>query len=60
MADGEDSDVADRTEKRPRKISALQKLEVNRISTKLIHTETFLIYWKIMGRPVARGQRWAH
>ena len=60
LADGEDSDVADRTEKRPRKISALQNLEVNRISTKLIHTETFLIYWKIMGRPVARGQRWAH
>ena len=54
FADGEDSDVADRTKKRPRKISALQKLEVNRISTKLIHTETFLIYWNIMGRPVAR------
>ena len=53
-ADGEDSDVADRTEKRLRKISALQKLEVNKIRTKLIHTETFLIYWKIMGRPVAR------
>ena len=53
-ADGEDSDMADRTEKRPRKISALQKLEVNRISTKLIYTETFSIYWKIIGRPVSQ------
>ena len=54
FADGEDSDVADRTKKRPRKISALQKLEVNRISTKLIYTETFSIYWKIIGRPVSQ------
>ena len=54
LADGEDSDVADRTKKRPRKISALQKLEVNRISTKLIYTETFSIYWKIIGRPVSQ------
>ena len=39
-ADSDDLKVADRTEKRPRRSRALQKLEVNRVSTKSIYVET--------------------
>ena len=39
-ADSQDLKVADRTEKRPRRSRALQKLEVNRVSTKSIYVET--------------------
>ena len=39
-ADSQDLKVADRTEKRPRISRALQKLEVNRVSTKSIYVET--------------------
>ena len=39
-ADSDDLKVADRTEKRPRRSRALQKLELNRVSTKSIYVET--------------------
>ena len=42
-ADGEDSEVADRTDKKPRRSEVLQKLEVIRVSTKLIDMETLRV-----------------